>query len=153
MSLESCLIIGVGNPHRGDDGVGPRVIEELRSVLPASVRMETHDGEPASLMELWQTASTVILVDAVLSGAAPGKVFRLNLEETSFPDTFRQHSTHGFGVAEAVALGRVMGRLPERLLFFGVEIDTPGWGAELSPGVEAGLKEVVRRLPDELAGF
>ena len=43
------VVIGVGNPMRGDDGVGPAVVEELGRV-PAVVELVVCDGEAGRTM-------------------------------------------------------------------------------------------------------
>ena len=55
-------------------------------------------------------------------------------------------STHALGVAEAIELGRALGRLPRRLLVFGIEGGSFDAGAGLSPEVE----RAVGQLTDEL---
>ena len=68
------------------------------------------------------------------------------------PAVFSRSSTHSFGVAEAVELARALGRLPARVVVFGIEGRdfTPGEG--LSPDVDAAVDEVVRRVTEEAIG-
>ncbi|MBN8636246.1 MAG: hydrogenase maturation protease, partial [Anaerolineae bacterium] len=64
--MNDCLIIGVGNPQRGDDGVGLAAARLVRAALPdADVRESA--GDPADLIELWTTttAPTVYVIDAM----------------------------------------------------------------------------------------
>src|SRR5512143_4000926 len=105
----SIILIGVGNPCRGDDGAGLAVARWLRPRVPRGVTVLEHDGEPASLIAAWEGANAVILADAVSSGSAPGTIRAIDAAETPLDlDSFR-HSTHSFGVAEAVELSRALG--------------------------------------------
>ena len=104
------LLIGVGNPFRGDDGVGSVVIRRLRGQkLPGFTIME-ETGDGAELLDAWKGAPAVILVDAVQSGAAPGTIHRIDATTEKLPKWFSHCSTHAFGVAEAIELARTMGK-------------------------------------------
>ncbi|MFH1157730.1 MAG: hydrogenase maturation protease [Pseudomonadota bacterium] len=146
MSSEGLLVIGIGNRDRGDDAVGCIIAERLK------VRFETmeHDGEPASLMEAWDGRGSVILVDAVSSGEKPGTLFYFDLQKQKLPEVFGHSSTHAFGVAEAVELARVLGRLPPHVLFFGVEGKNFSVGEDMSEEVSAVLEDIQRRIIKEM---
>ena len=57
---------------RSDDAVGLEVARRLRATLLDGVEVLEREGEPTSLLAAWEGADAVWLVDAVLSGAAPG---------------------------------------------------------------------------------
>jgi len=144
------LIIGLGNEYRQDDGVGLYVARKLREKnLPQASIVEA-TGEAAALMELWQNAASVILVDAVRSGAEPGRVYRFDAGAEPLPARyFSGSSTHSLGLAEALELARVLNRLPPRLIVYGIQGKTFGAGRGLSPEVEqAGEKVVAQVLRD-----
>ncbi len=144
------LVIGVGNAYRGDDAVGLVVAQALRAVdLPDTV-IRQESGEATALMEAWAEAETVILVDAVCSGARPGTIHRLEAHAQAIPARFFHTSTHAFGVAEAIELARALGRLPRRLIVYGVEGQDFAAGAGLSPAVERVLPTVVERVVQEI---
>lgn len=144
MSGRETLVIGIGNPLRGDDGLGCAVAEGLRGT--GGFHALTHDGEPASLMAAWEGRDRVVLVDAVSSGGTPGTVFCFDLAKERLPDSFRHTSTHAFGVAEAVELARVLGRLPPQIVFYGVEGGDFSTGAEMSPEIKSAIGTVLERI-------
>ena len=144
------LVIGLGNEYRRDDAVGLVVARRLREAAPESVLVLEETGEGASLLESWQDADTVILIDAVQSGAAPGTVHRLDARAQPIAKEFFRFSTHAFGLAEAVELGRALGRLPPRLTVYGVEGKSFEAGVGLSPEVEAASQMVGERVLGEL---
>jgi hydrogenase maturation protease len=149
----TALLIGVGNPFRGDDGVGSVVIRRLRSqILPGFTIME-ETGDGAELLEAWQGASAVILVDAVQSGAAPGTIHRIDATTEKLPKWFSHCSTHAFGVAEAVELARTMGELPPSLVIYGIEGLDFSAGTSLSPEVAASVPGVVSSILAEIRGL
>jgi hydrogenase maturation protease len=146
------LIIGIGNAYRRDDGMGLAVARALRQKrLPDGARVMEHGGEGASLIAAWRGAGTVILIDAASSGAAPGAILRFDAAARPLPrHLLAASTTHAFGVAEAIELARALGRLPSRLLFFGVEGRDFGAGVGLSPEVEAAARVVTARVSREV---
>ena len=137
------LVIGVGNPYRGDDGVGPAVARAVADLALESVTVLEHSGEGAGLVEIWMGMDMVILVDAVSSGETPGTVHRLDARATPIPVGLFHHSSHAFGVAEAVELARAVGRLPPRLIVYGVVGERFAFGRGLTGAVEGAVSGVV----------
>ena len=68
----SILIIGIGNPYRGDDAVGLRIAQDIKKKSPDHVNVIEQSGDGISLMDSWKDANTVILIDAVYSGGKFG---------------------------------------------------------------------------------
>ena len=124
------VVIGVGNPDRGDDAAGRRVAAALRVSAPPGVVVMDSDGDPAAIMDAWDGADLAVVVDAMVSGSAPGTVRRFDATETPLPISVHLASTHGMGAAEAIELARSLDRLPERLLVYGIE------GTVFHPGME-----------------
>lgn len=145
------LVIGVGNPYRRDDSVGLIVVRKLRAQSPANTIIREESGEGASLIESWQGASAVIIVDAVQSGGKAGTIHRLNAGRKRIPSRFFHYSTHAFSVAEAVELARMLKQLPPRLIIYGIEGKNFESGEGLSPDVEKATDAVLTRIRRELA--
>jgi hydrogenase maturation protease len=109
------------------------------------------EGEPTSLIDSWEGADAVWLVDAVSSGAEPGTVHRLDASEGELPAALFRASTHHFGLAEAVELARAVGRLPRKTIVYGIEGDSFETGETLSPEVEAAAARVADAVREEVA--
>jgi hydrogenase maturation protease len=146
----SIVIIGVGNEYRSDDGAGIAVARRLRPLFPAGVTTLEESGEGAALIEAWQGATWVMLVDAVRSGASPGTIHRLDARAAPMPTGFFHYSTHAFSVAEAIELARSLDQLPAHLVVYGIEGANFSAGIELSPAVEQAVEAVVERLAQEV---
>lgn len=138
------LILGCGNQDRGDDGAGVAVVRRLRELGVDAVE---HDGDMLALVDAWSGSGEVVLVDAAVSGAAPGSITVWNANASVLPAAIFRCSTHAFGVAEGVELARAMGRLPARLTLYGIEGASFDQGAPLSPAVA----EAVERVAQEIA--
>jgi len=147
----STVIVGAGNAFRGDDGVGLVAARRLRQALSGDIRVLDKEGDFASLLDDWQGAEVVIVVDATSSGRVSGTIQRYDAHERALPSGFSRSSTHSFGVAEAIELARALGRLPARVVVFGIEGDDFTSGEGLSPDVDAAVDEVVKRVTAETA--
>jgi hydrogenase maturation protease len=103
------------------------------------------------LLDLLAGASTAILVDAVLSGAAPGTIHRLDREQLAL-FVSGSSSAHGWGLAETLALGSLMDplALPGKIILIGIEARQMELGAGLSRDVKNALGDVVRVIQEEI---
>jgi len=146
----SHVVIGVGNAMRGDDGVGLLVAAALEKRVPPGVSVVPCEQEPSRLIDAWAGAKTAIVVDAAASGAAPGTVNRFDASETPIPAGVFRSSTHAFGVGDAIELARVLGRLPGRVLVYGVEGAAFAPGEPLTPPVEAAVEQVAAAVLSDL---
>ena len=112
------LIIGLGNPILGDDGVGWVVADKVQAALsnpqsaildPQSVEVDCASLGGLSLMERLTGSERVILVDAIFTGTQPvGTVSRFSL--TDLPDLSAGHSAsaHDTSLQNALHVGRDM---------------------------------------------
>jgi hydrogenase maturation protease len=142
------IIVGAGNAFRRDDGAGLATARRLQGRLSADIRVLVKDGDFASLLDDWQGADAVVIIDATSSGSEPGTIRRHDAHVRPLPAAFSR-STHSFGIVEAVELARTLGRLPARVVVFGIEGRDFTWGRGLSPDVEAAVDEVVKRITEE----
>ena len=114
------LVVGVGNPWRGDDAAGLEVADRVRA-RARDVAVETLEGDASALVHLWAGHDDVALVDAASSGAPPGTLHELRDGDGTLPGAALRSSTHAFGVADAVGLAAALGRLPDRLEIYAIE--------------------------------
>ncbi|MDR7484064.1 MAG: hydrogenase maturation protease [Armatimonadota bacterium] len=150
------LIVGVGTTDHGDDAaglavarrVGVLLAEPARRGIRDAVTVVEHTGDAAALMEAWAGAQAVILVDAVVSGAPPGTICRLDLGAVTIP-SLRHPSTHAFGIAEAVGLARALGRGPSCAVLYGIEAASCSPGHGMSAPVASAVETAARRVLEE----
>jgi hydrogenase maturation protease len=144
------LIIGIGNRYRSDDAVGLMVAQRLRALVSDQIRVLETESADTGLLDVWKDAETVILIDAMQSGAEPGTVYRFEAHTQPIPAHFFHCSTHTLGVAEAIALGRVLGQLPPYCIVYGIAGKEFSRGEGLSLAVEKAAEDVVQRVLREL---
>ncbi len=144
------LVIGIGNEYRSDDGVGLVVARELRAKNLPGMLVTESSGDGATLMEVWEAASAVILIDAASSGAAPGTIYRFDAPTQPLPMGVSFHSTHVFGVAEAIGLAGALQQLPPCLIMYAVEGESFSAGVGLSPEVAEAAQRVVEQVTHDV---
>src|SRR5215469_5813072 len=144
------LLIGIGNEYRGDDGAGLAAIRALKAKgLPGTLFKE-RTGDGADLVETWRKAQMVLLIDAVSSGAPPGTLYRFDALTQPMPARYSFHSTHAFGVVEAIELARALYVLPPCLIVYAIEGKNFATGMGPSPEVEQAVRQVVERVTREV---
>lgn len=146
------IVLGIGNPERGDDAAGRNVARLLRGMLPAEVEVAEHDGEATALLTRLDGAQAAFLVDACGSGAQVGTVRRFDVSMAPLPHGALGLSTHGFGPAEAIELARALGQLPPRCIVYAIEGASFEAGAPLSPPVATAVAQVAQRICAEITG-
>ncbi|MCD6069953.1 MAG: hydrogenase maturation protease [Microvirga sp.] len=150
MADQRRLIVGIGNPDRGDDAIGFEVIRLLCGRLPSGVNVLHHAGEATTILNCLQGADVAFLVDAAVSGAEPGTVRRFDAAGHALPSGLAELSSHGLGLAQALELARALGSMPRRCVVYAVEGHRFEPGTPLSPEALRGAVEVADRILDEL---
>jgi hydrogenase maturation protease len=152
------LVVGLGREDRGDDGVGPTVARALGARLPGGTGVRVLvEEDPTSLLDLWEGHDHVVLIDAVVTGAAAGTLHRFDLGADAQPLSAEVRAqlgrggTHAFGLAAAVELGRALHRLPARVVVVGVEAGGLDLGAALSSPVAASVEAATALVWTEVA--
>lgn len=137
------LIIGIGNPFRGDDAAGLLVARGLLAETLPGVVVKEATGDAAALMDAWEGFNDVTLVDAVnLDGHPRGEVMTFTGGIPLPCDAFAC-STHSFGLNHAIELARALGTLPKQLVVIGI-VGTQFEPSEtMLPGLEPAVSQVI----------
>jgi len=146
------LVIGLGNPDRGDDAVGVQVARRVAAER-LDVRVLELD-DPSEALDAWAAADTVVIADAVTSCGDRGDIHVVDAAARTLPaGSWAAGGTHALAVV--VELGRALGRLPRRLVLVGVEAGRFDHGTPMSDAVAAavpGAAIVVLAAIDDLGG-
>lgn len=154
MTPTRVLVIGCGNPLRGDDAAGPVLVRRLWDRgLPAGVRCA--DGGSGGLDVVFQMRGVpeVILVDACRTGAEPGVIFEVPGAEVANLPPLAGINIHALRWDHALAFARWLLRegRPDRVTAILIEGAAFDVGAALSPAVDRAIDAVVERLAARLA--
>lgn len=149
-------ILGCGNLLMGNDGVGLRVIEALeKTELGSLENLDIADAGVCGLdlLNYFDGARKVIIVDAVLANSPVGSVHRLEGKELLKTDEpLNLVSVHDLTILDVMRIGEHVQVLPE-IVVIGIEIGIIVTDAtlEISPEVLKGLDEAVRLIKQEVS--
>lgn len=157
------LVVGLGNPILGDDGVGWRVVDALERRMSGDPRTAKSSADVEldrvaigglSLMERLLDYDRAVLVDAILGDDPPGTVTVRTLAGTACHQAGHLDSAHDVSLPEALAVGRSLGaRLPVDITVVGVAVRRADiFGEALSPEVDAAVEPAVDGILGVLAG-
>ena len=147
---QSVIVIGLGNPFRRDDGIGPAFVTAFEPQVQPEVTLVATTRDPTVLMAAWADADLAIVVDAaVRQPSTPGRIHRY---ASGLPtDAPAVGNTHAVGVSEVMQLATVLNRAPRHLVVFAVEAADTSVGYGLSPAVEAAIPKLTESILHEIA--
>ena len=134
--MKTTLVLGLGNILLGDEGVGARVAERLQALYQAPEGTRILEGGTLALDLLPDVEDTdrLVVIDAVDMGAVPGTVVRIVDEDVPAFLSLKV-SPHQMGLADILSAARLRGRVPEKLVLWGVQPGVIDATLELSPAV------------------
>ncbi|MBF0465799.1 MAG: hydrogenase maturation protease [Nitrospirae bacterium] len=144
------IIIGLGNPILCDDSVGPKAARLIRERLNNDVSPERGCVSVSEvyaggirLLDKISGYDRAIIIDSIVTGEAPGTVYRLTPE--SLPQTRNCGSSHDMTFPMALSMGKMLGMsLPSDIQIWAIEAkDVNSFGEELSGEVEGALPNVI----------
>ena len=144
--MSSVRVICLGNRQASDDGAALQVAEAL------TVDELLRAGRPgAGLLDLLDTEKVVVLLDVTQSDSPPGTIHSMTLSELAEATIATANlSSHGFGPAQTLQLGRALGRPLPKGTFIGVEGACFDPGDTLSTAVEAALPAFLAAIRDAI---
>lgn len=149
------LVIGCGNLLRGDDGVGPVLVRHLwERGVPEGAKLV--DGGTAGMDVAFQMrgARQVVIVDAAVTGSAPGTTFRVPGSELAELPPLQGLHTHSFRWDHAIAFARwaLADDCPTDITVFLIEVAGVEMGADLSEPVSAAMEQVIALIERDYLG-
>ena len=150
--MADTLVLGLGNILLGDEGVGVRVVERLEAQydFPEGVRVLDGGTLGLDLLPYVEAASRLLVVDAVRANKPPGSLVRLAGDKVPIFLDAAKVSAHQEGLQDLLAVSALVGCLPHDLVFWGVQIESPGVGLALSPAVAGQVDALADKVLEEL---
>ena len=147
------IVLGIGNPIIGDDGVGFRVIEGLeKDPPPGDISLTACDVSGLAILDLIIDYDEALLIDAIQTvNGVPGTVYRLELAD--FNTTKHTISPHDMDLPTALELGKKMDlKIPDRISIIAIEIpDAFIFSNDLTAPVQAAVPAAVKLAKEILA--
>jgi hydrogenase maturation protease len=146
--MRRTLVLGLGNDLLGDDGVGLRIVEELkRRPALSEFDFETAATAGLALLDILHGYGRAYIVDSAVTGRRrPGYLHRL--AGASLRELPLNPSSHYAGLPEVLALGEALDLdLPSTVEVLGVEVEDPYIiGQGLTPQLESKVPRLVDKV-------
>ncbi len=140
------LIAGAGNTLRHDDGIGPAIIQLLKTGDAAKKADLVDAGTDAlALIDSIKQYKKVLIIDAVNMGLPPGTVKTFSPDEAIINAKSDSLSTHGFGLPDLLSLLKQLDINPE-IKIIGIQPKDISFGEGLSDEVSAKMDEIVKAV-------
>ncbi len=148
------LVLGLGNLLLQDEGLGVRALERLTAHYRLPSEVEAMDGGTMGLdlLPYLDPDMQLLILDAVEADQPPGMLVRLEGETIQAALSLKM-SMHQVGLQELLALSELGGMRPSRIVVWGMQPASLGWGLDLSPPVTAQLDNLVCSVARELSGW
>jgi hydrogenase maturation protease len=154
MDFRKTLLLGLGNTILGDDGIGIRIVREIRKKWAGRPEVELVEASLAGMVLLDVIAGfdTVIVVDAIMTDDAnpAGFVYELTLDDLG--ELVLPYASHALDLKTTMELGRRLGyKMPETVHIYAVKIEeNTVFTEDLTPPVEGALTVVAERVIGKL---
>ncbi len=146
------LILGVGSSILTDDSVGLVVARRLAERLSHRDDVDFGENEEAgfTLLEEGLGYDRLVIVDSILTGAAPGTVLTYDLSDLG--RSIHSNSPHGLNLATVIAFGKSQGmEVPDDVVIYAIEVvDTLTFGEELTPELASRVEAIVEEIATEV---
>ena len=148
------VVIGLGNPLMGDDGVGIAALEQLRAEwdLPDTVELVDGGTWGMTLLPVIESAARVLFLDAIRTGRPVGAAVTLSGEEIPRQVALKV-SQHQIDLREVLAVAELRGTLPPDMVAVGLEPSTFELGDPMTPAVADGVGRVVEMAVEQLRAW
>ncbi len=141
------MIAGIGSPH-GDDQVGWEIIRQMKgrdSDLASFCLART----PDELLDWMEEFDLLVICDACQGAGEVGSIHHWEWPSRQL-DTMQWSGTHNLSLPAVLGLAEQLGKLPDSVRIWGVEVAQAQPGQAMTDPVMAGAIEVADALCKEL---
>lgn len=150
--MSDCVIIGIGNILKTDDGIGVHAVRYLRDRLPGGVLLVEGGTYSPDLLPCLEKRRRAIFIDGVDARDEPGVIFRFSPRELARRLPSVPLSLHDFGLYDLITAADLLDLRPADITIIAVQVKSLETGTELSPELEEALPRIHRLIVEELDG-
>jgi len=142
------IVLGIGNILLSDDGVGVRLLENLRFQYPCLPDVTYLDGGVLGLnLAVWlQDVNGLIVLDAAELGTAPGTVQIIMEKEMDTLGIKLGRSAHDLRILDLLTISQFTGIMPQHRALVAIQYQNIDWGLELSDAVQQALPQATLKI-------
>jgi hydrogenase maturation protease len=148
--MNRTLVIGIGNDILTDDGIGPRIVNDLKKDgFPPDIYFQNEFVGGLEILDVINGFDKVIFIDAIITETAqPGTVSHFTPDH--FRETLHLSNLHDANFLVALELGRKMGfNIPEEIHIIAVEVvEDRVFNDQLSPEISGRYHDIFLNVND-----
>ncbi|MFO7792233.1 MAG: hydrogenase maturation protease [Candidatus Saliniplasma sp.] len=147
--MKTIGVIGIGNLYRGDDGIGPKLVQKLQE-KPFSPHILFFDiglGE-IDLLHILKDLDSVLIIDAVNFDGDIGEFRFFEIDEV---DSIREISgSHGSNLFQIIELSRKLDEAPDEIIIMGIKPSEMELGDEMSTELVENIDIYIEKLEERI---
>jgi hydrogenase maturation protease len=128
------VVLGLGNPLMGDEGIGVYLIERLAESAAEYPSVDFIDAGTGGLSVLHHIEGRrkAIMIDCAFMEEPPGTIRRFTPEEVRSTKVLAHQSLHEADLMRIIAMARQLDQAPEQIVIFGIQPERIEPGQSLS---------------------
>ena len=157
--MNKTLILGLGSEILTDDGIGLRIVRDLKNILTFQVEknlkgridFKTCLTGSLDLLEIIKNYNTLIILDATKTqNGIPGDVYKYSLE--NYKDTIHLQNIHDISFQDTLKLGKSTGLIiPEKVEILAIEIfDNLTFSSSLSAVLTKKYSKILQEIKNHV---
>jgi hydrogenase maturation protease len=153
---DTLLVLGIGNVLWADEGFGVRCVEALRERWDFAEHVQLVDGgtQGLYLLPLVQSATRLLILDAVDYGLEPGTLKQVENDEVPRFLGAKKMSLHQTGFQEVLMLAQMTDSFPKEVLLIGCQPEElEDYGGSLRSCVKVALEAALPIAIDRIAAW
>ena len=153
MSKNKIIVLGIGNLLLSDEGVGVKIVQNLKAQYEFPENVELVDGGTGgfSLLPYIESAKKLLLIDTISGGNPPGTIYKFKGKDIPH-QIIEKISIHEISFSDILSLAKLRDNHPEELVIIGIEPESLEMKMELSETIknkfETLLNEILSQLED-----
>lgn len=150
--VKSVIVLGLGNPLMGDEGIGTVLIEMLGERGGEFGDVDFVDGGTGGMALLTHLAGRkkAVLIDCAIMGTEPGTIKRFTPDDITTVKKLAHQSLHEADILKIIELAKQFAECPEEIVIFGIEPVTIEQKMELSEPLQQNLDNYIETILKEL---
>src|SRR5271157_1364427 len=126
MASQKTLVLGLGNTILGDDGIGIRVVREIKKTWAGPPHVELVEASLAGmvLLDVITGFDRVVVVDAIMTDDQnpAGFVYELTLDDLG--ELILPYASHALDLKTTIGLGKRIGyKMPATIKIYAIKIE------------------------------
>jgi hydrogenase maturation protease len=152
LTAEDIKIIGFGNKYRSDDGIGIRVIEEIKKLdFFKDIDVIDCGTSGIDLLFLAKSCKKIIIIDALDTGIDTDEVFCIKADdiEEFIKKDCKSLSLHDLNLSDILKLIRTL-KIDTDITIIGIKPINMDFGEHLSPEIESKMPQIISIIKEEI---